>query len=439
MGRNWWPSQRLRPGGESALLVKNGNFSRLWAAQALSQIAQNLLNFALIIRVFDLAQGTNLANVSVALVILSFGIPSILFAAAAGVYVDHWNRKYVLVIANLTRALLVLGYLFIEHNLALVLLLTFMISATTQFFAPAEAASIPVLVGKRNLLRANSLFIFTMYASFMVGYAGSAPVISAFGNNGPYLVTSLMFLIATLLVAALPSMKAGHHKAVKFWSIVKSTRREVVANWHIIRANHKLSFPILQLTVTQAIVGVVLALAPALSLAVLRTPIKDASHVLIIPAGIGMVLGVVAVGKLAARYPKVGLISVSLIIAATSLMLLGLSGLLHRSIYGQTATLSQIGWYVASILLLLGFMNAVVSSAAQTLLQENTTDETRGKVFGALNMMVNIAATLPIFFAGILADLTSVTKVVSVLGFGLLGFAIAQYFVLRSRGQLQTR
>ena len=439
MAVRWWPAQRLKRGGESTLLIKNADFSRLWGAQVLSQIAQNLLNFALIIRVFDLAQGTRLANVSVALVILSFGIPSIFFAAAAGVYVDHWNRKYVLVVANLLRALLVLGYLFVEQNLVLVLLLSFVISSITQFFAPAEAASIPALVSKKHLLRANSLFIFTMYASFMVGYAGSAPVIALLGNNGPYYLTSIMFLLATLMVVALPTMKPRTRRTVKFWSIVKTTRHEVVQNWNIIRANHKLSFPILQLTITQAIVGVILALAPALSLAVLKTPIQNASHVLIIPAGLGMILGVIAVGKLATKYPKVGLISVSLIIAASSLMLLGLSGLLHRSIQGHAATLSQIGGYIAILLVVLGFMNAVVSSAAQTLLQENTTDETRGKVFGALNMMVNIAATAPIFFAGILADFTSVTKVVAAIGFVLLIFAISQYFVLRSRGRLQTR
>lgn len=439
MAVRWWPTQRLKTGGESTLLIKNANFSRLWGAQVLSQIAQNLLNFALIIRVFDLAQGTRLANVSVALVILSFGIPSIFFAAAAGVYVDHWNRKYVLVVANLLRAMLVLGYLFVEQNLVLVLVLSFIISSITQFFAPAEAASIPALVGKKHLLRANSLFIFTMYTSFMVGYASSAPVIALFGSNGPYYLTSTMFLFATLLAVALPTMKPRTRRTVKFWSIVKTTRREVAQNWRIIRANHKLSFPILQLTITQAIVGVVLALAPALSLAVLKTPIQNSSHVLIIPAGLGMILGVIAVGKLATKYPKVGLISVSLIIAASTLMLLGLSGLLHRSIQGYAATLPQIGGYIAILLVVLGFMNALVSSAAQTLLQENTTDETRGKVFGALNMMVNIAATAPIFFAGILADFTSVTKVVTAIGLLLLIFAITQYFLLRSRGQLQTR
>ncbi len=84
-------------------------------------------------------------------------------------------------------------------------------------------------------------------------------------------------------------------------------------------------------------------------------------------------------------------------------------------------------------------MNALVSSVAQTLLQENTTDATRGKVFGALNMMVNIAATLPILFAGVLADLTSVTRVIAVIGVLLVIFAVGQFIVLRKGKFIQLR
>src|SRR5262245_2749946 len=108
-------STRVVQPSDAVSVARNPHFNRLWGAQILSQIDQNLLNFALIIRVFQLAEGTRLANVSVALLILSFGIPSIFFAAAAGVYVDHWNKKVVLVTANFLRAGLVLGYLAFEH------------------------------------------------------------------------------------------------------------------------------------------------------------------------------------------------------------------------------------------------------------------------------------------------------------------------------------
>jgi MFS family permease len=412
-------------------VIRNPNFNRLWSAQVLSQIAQNLLNFALIIRVFQLAQGTRFANISVALLILSFGIPSIFFAAAAGVYVDHWNKKRVLLAANLLRAILVLGYLVFEQNLAMVLLLSFTISTVTQFFAPAEAAAIPALVSKSQLLRANSLFVFTLYASFIVGYSASAPVIAVFGASGPYFVTSVMFLLASLFVVFLPSIQVKVSSGMRLMQIVRYTGREIVNNWRVIRGNHNLSFPITQLTITQASLGVILALGPALSVAILGVPIQNASHVLIIPAGIGMVLGVAMIGRLAKQFTKPWLIAVGLVVASTSLVLLGLSSLLHRQIGGHAIAAGiEISLLVALLVLILGFMNALVSAAAQTILQENTTEATRGKVFGALNMMINIAATLPILFAGILADLTSVNAVVTTLGLLLLSFAIVQYWWL---------
>src|SRR5438067_139119 len=131
------------------LILRNRQFSKLWTAQVLSLVAQNFLNFALIIRVFDITQGTHFANVAVSLVVLAFGIPSVFFAAVAGVYVDHWDRRLVMVIANLTRALLVLAYPYIEGQFWLILVLTFLVSTATQFFTPAEAATIPKLVGQK--------------------------------------------------------------------------------------------------------------------------------------------------------------------------------------------------------------------------------------------------------------------------------------------------
>jgi MFS family permease len=126
-----------------------------------------------------------------------------------------------------------------------------------------------------------------------------------------------------------------------------------------------------------------------------------------------------------------------LIVAASALTLLGMSHALYMRVEGHwLGRVTEAGMPVAVLVLILGFTNALVSAAAQTILQENTTDASRGKVFGALNMMINIAATLPIFFAGILADLTSVTMVISWLGLVLLAFAIGQFWWLKRQDKL---
>jgi MFS family permease len=421
----WWPSSKVKAiaAEQGVGLLRNGAFSRLWGSQILSQVAQNLLNFALIIRVFELAQHTRFANVSVALLVLSFGVPSIFFAAAAGIYVDHWNRKKVLIVANIVRAVLVLGYLFFEQNLIMVLLLSFLISTATQFFAPAEAASIPVLVGERQLLKANSLFIFTMYASFIFGYSGSAPVIAWFGPHGPYIVTAVMFGLATMLVTALPDIKAKSADRVKFGPVVRRTGSEILSNWRVIRSNRKILNPIVFLTITQTCVGILIALAPALSQTLLHVPIQGAAHVLILPVGAGMVIGVAFLSRLVKRFGMSAVTKIGLLAGGATLVLVAASSYFYASNGSGTVSFSDAP-VLAGLIFVLGFATSSVSAAAQTMLQENTTDDNRGRIFGALNMMINIASTLPIMFAGILADLFGVTTVLAVLGFAIFVYSL---------------
>lgn len=423
---------------DAVSVARNGNFNRLWGSQILSQIAQNLLNFALIIRVFQLAQGTRFGNISVALLILSFGIPSVLFGAAAGVFVDHWNKRLVLMVVNFMRAVLVLGYIVFDRNLWIVLALSFLISTATQFFTPAESAAIPSLVTPRQLLRANALFVFTLYASFIVGYSASAPTIALFGPSGPYLVTAAMFIFAGILDWLLPSLASATKLAkISPARLARYTMKEVVTNWRAIRSDHNLVFPIVQLTIGQALLAVIMALAPALAVALLGLQIEQSSHYLIIPAGLGLVIGVVAVERLAKPIGKTRIIAGGAVVAGLCLMALAGMRRLH-AVHGHVILTShQSGVLVAMIVFVLGFVNAMVSVAAQTILQEHTTDASRGKVFGALGMLINLAATLPVLFAGVLADLTSVTTVLMALGILLLVFAVGQIIFLSRSGRLR--
>ncbi|HEY6736093.1 MAG TPA: MFS transporter [Candidatus Saccharimonadia bacterium] len=424
---------------DAVSVARNSNFNRLWGSQILSQVAQNLLNFALIIRVFQLAQGTRFANISVALLILSYGIPSVIFAAAAGVFVDHWNRRNVLYIVNFLRAVLVLGYILFDHQLWVVLLLSFVISTTTQFFVPAESAAIPSLVSQRQLLRANALFIFTLYASFIVGYSAAAPALASLGLNGPYYLTAIMFALAGLLDWFLPNMQPekviGKISASR---LVRYTVKEVNDNWKLIRTNHNLAFPMTQLIIAQAMLSVILALAPALSFALLGLPIEQSSHYLIIPAGLGLIAGVVAVDRLVKIWGRTRIIALGMLTAAVGLVLTGMLGRLHAPVHGHyLLTSDQVGMLVAVLAFALGMLNAMISVAAQTVLQENSSESSRGKVFGALTMLINVAATLPVLFAGVLADFTSVTKVMIALGLMLFVFASWQVWQLQQAGRLK--
>ena len=240
-------------------LLRHGNFAKLWFAQILSQVGQNLLNFALIILVYDLAQHTRFANSSVALLVIAFGLPALLIAPIAGGLVDRWDRKTVMVVSNVLRAMLVPLYLLAGHRLWLILILSFVVSSILQFFVPAEAATIPNTVPKRLLLAANSLFIFSLYAAFIVGYSASGPAVQFLGSRGPYLIVTVMMALAAILTSLLPPQPYTKPTApFPRPDLIKDLRQ----SWQLINENAERFFAILQLTITQAVVSILITLAP---------------------------------------------------------------------------------------------------------------------------------------------------------------------------------
>lgn len=406
--------------------IRQVNFAKLWSAQILSQVAQYLLNFALIILVYDLTAGSKFGSFAVSLVVLSFTIPSILFAPAAGTYVDYWDRKKVLLYSNLIRTILALIYIVSLDNLYAILLLTFLTSTVTQFFVPAEAATIPKVVDKKHLLTANSLFVFTLYTSFVIGFSASGPVVKALGQEGPFIATALMFGLATLLAAWLPPQpREKTAEKLPKPQVIKQIKH----NWEIIRSNKDRYYAVMQMAVTQGMVFILITLAPALSLALLKVPLTEASHFIVVPVGLGMVTGVILINILSKRLSKLTIIQACLIAGSFTLIMIGLTGQLYRTYNGDPlATTASITIIIAGLMFALGVVNSMVSASAQTLVQETTNDDERGKVFGSLNMIVNIAATIPVFVVGLLADLISVTKVLVVLGILLLFYAVMMFW-----------
>jgi len=376
-------------------------------AQLTSQLAANLLNFALIIRVFDLAANTRYANIAVSLLILAFGIPSVIFAVLAGAYVDHWDRKKVLVVTNVVRAVLVLLFLFVGSNLLWVYLLVFVISVFSQFFTPAEGAALPKLVDKSDFLSANSLFLFTLYSSFILGYSLAGPIVAAWGQNAVYYVAAVAFAVAAVLCVRLPSLRTERVDK-KLGEINKEVFSTIRASFKQIITDPKLIFPIANLTIGQALLGVLAVLAPGIALLVFNQSLASVSIKLIVPAAVGMVIGAILVGQFFKKISKTKLIDIGIIIAAVMLISLSFVPVL--------SSLRFFGMIVAMIALTLGIANGLVSVSAQTLLQLNSTDEARGKIFGTLNMMMNLAAVLPVLLAGITADLVNPLKVLTGAG-----------------------
>jgi MFS family permease len=406
--RNGSPDPEPEVGFIPVLL--NRNFLTLWGGQVFSQLADKVylvLMIALIASRFQTVDQTISGWVS-SLMIAST-IPAILFGSIAGVYVDHWRKRAVLVVTNLLRGGLVLSLPFLlwgtqgwkpwgetPVGFAILLVITFLISTLTQFFAPAEQAVIPLIVERRHLLSANSLYTMTMMASVIVGFALGEPLLALADHVISPLIASLhpapdigkeLLVGGSYAIAGLLLMLIQTHEKT-------ATSSETLPNvWENIRDG--LRYLKNQARVRIALIHLVILFSVFAALAVLAVrmaevmpDIKSSQFGFLLAAGgVGMAIGAVLVGQFGQRFSRTQLGFYGSVGMAVSLV--AVSFFAHRF------------FPCLPLLVVLGACAAIAGVPMQTAIQEETPEDMRGKVFGLQNNAINIALSLPLALAGL--------------------------------------
>ncbi|HET7473755.1 MAG TPA: MFS transporter, partial [Candidatus Limnocylindrales bacterium] len=167
------PAAASSPAGSAIDVFRNRPFLLLWIAQAATQIGGNMVIFGLTVIISESTGSTT----AVSALILTFLLPAVLFSALAGVFVDRMDRRLVLILTNILRGLAFVAIFLAGNHLGLIYLLNITVSTITVFFAPAEAAMIPILVPKKQLLSANGIFTLTLNAAFALGFTLVGPLI----------------------------------------------------------------------------------------------------------------------------------------------------------------------------------------------------------------------------------------------------------------------
>ena len=250
----------------SGSVFRNAAFLRLWLSQAATQIGGNMVLYGLTVIVVS-STGSNTA---VSLLILSFLVPAVLFSAVAGVYVDRIDRRLILIATNVLRGAAFIALFLVGTNFALILLLNELVSTVTVFFAPAEAAMIPVLVSRRQLLSANGVFTLTLNAAFALGFALLGPLVVNLANPEAVIlvVAALYFLAAGFCVtlpASPPPVNGARHSRLgvgEAEAAVGSTFSQLREGLQFIRSNRAIGWSLLYLGIAASLVGVLGVLGP---------------------------------------------------------------------------------------------------------------------------------------------------------------------------------
>jgi len=270
-------------------------FSYLMISEFFSQFSMNLFNFALLILVFSISN----SNSAVSGVVIAFTLPSVIFGILAGVLVDRWNKKNVLFLTNIIRALIVLPLAFFHQNIALIYLVTFGVSLITQFFIPAETPMIPLLVRKNLLLSANALFGMGIYVSLFLAYALSGPILLILGEKNIFTFLTILFIIAGFF-AYLIKIKKGKKTIGEIDSVtqkIPTFRQELKIVSDLISKSKALYHALFSLALAQILIYIFAVIGPGYAEHVLKIRVENFPLLFVTPAIIGVALGALTIGS----------------------------------------------------------------------------------------------------------------------------------------------
>lgn len=268
-------------------IVKHKGFLNLWINQILVQLSYNSLNFALIIWVFKLTD----SNLAVSALVLSVYLPGVLFGLFSGVLIDITDRRKIILLINILMSLLFLSLVFFKESFLAILLITFLINTLGQFYAPAEASAIPLIVKKRDLLSANTLFTSTLFASFLVGFGLAGPLIEHFSIDLVFILGGIILLFGFFLAFRFPRIinRSGREgklliRAIRkrdFKSIYGIGALEIRNTLKIIQGKFPVFFALLILAGIQVVIGLLAVLMPAFFEREIRIKVTDASYIIV--------------------------------------------------------------------------------------------------------------------------------------------------------------
>ncbi len=374
------------------------DFSRIWTAQVLSQLVSNMLTFALILHIYDLTGSLT----TISLVMIATTIPSVIFGPFSGVLTDRVRYKKVLIYTNILRFLVALLLIPAANNTLAILEIIFLMATITQFFAPAEMSSIPLIVDRDEIIAANSVYITTLYGALIIGYGIAGPLLAVIGSKWLFILAAIAFLVSAFSINSMSDYdkkeSAGNltifNLAKNIVSVWQSTKEGIF----YIRNKQNILGSMIKLAVGWAMLGAFIVVLPGFAELTVNISAKLAGLVLIAPAGVGMLIASYLLNK-HKNWPKNKIIIVGFVICGFTLLTL--------SLYNLYAFLSFAIVIAVVLMVVLGLSAAFVYISSQTLLHLNSDIKMRGRVFGISAMLINIALGLPALFVGGVADLTS--------------------------------
>ena len=183
------------------LLRRNRSFRQLWLGQVVSQMGDWFNTIALYTIILKLTGSGR----DVGLLLVARFLPSFLFGPISGVVADRFSRQQIMIVSDLLRAVVVLGFLFVRRadQLWMIYVLTVFQLGLSTFFEPAKTAAIPSIVEDRELVAANAISSVTWSAMLTIGAAIGGLITGWFGTDVAFILDATTYLLSAALIASI--------------------------------------------------------------------------------------------------------------------------------------------------------------------------------------------------------------------------------------------
>ncbi|MCK4831716.1 MAG: MFS transporter [Anaerolineales bacterium] len=375
-----------QPDSSIKALLANRNFAALFVGQTMSQAGDQFVLIAalsLINQVLD-------SQLALAGIAMALSLPRLPLSLFAGVVVDRWNRKHLMIAADLLRGAIVLLPLLIRRpeQIWILYLTAVGLGVLTTFFEPARNAVIPNIVSEEQLFLANGMVQVSFIVGTIAGAAAAGFAVDAFGPFYAFAVDSATFAFSAAAIAlvTVPKRPAQRSRATaqELW-------RQLKEGVHFIRFNGML----LRIMVVTSIAALGLSALMILGIGYLERDLGVGASgfgVVVAAVGVGVALGAAAVRWLVQRVSLLTLVGGCL----------GLVGLAIMSFtllpYYETVVLGAV---------LVGIGVVIARAGLATMTQKLTPDRMRGRVESAVNMIIGVSSVGAQGASGVLGELLS--------------------------------
>ena len=365
-------------------VFRNRGFSLLWTGQLISTMGSALTSLAASILVYRLTQSA----MSVGLMLMATAAPTVLVGLFAGVFVDRFDRKKIMITADLIRAVLVFLIPFlVPHSIVWLYVIVMISSAVGQFYDPAHESVLPEVAADEELAAANSLMVISSFGSTALGFAASGLIAGAADIKWAFYLDALSFLLSGACVFMIQIKSISVEDTATPAVVIRNLRAGIqfLFDSPILRSLFFVSIPVL--------IG--FGLSNSLLLPFALTALKATEFEYGIQEGmtsLGFVAGSLLMAAVFDRMREGAWIAVSFIGMA-------IVGIIF-------SFLSSVPLAIA-LLTISGFVNSPSAIARRLVLQRNTPREMRGRVTSAFFVARDVFFLIGMAAAG-LADLIDV-------------------------------